>query len=111
MRIQLRRPGGPRSTKAGKPGGPRRPHIGRSTSVAQPRTVRPRGRPRSRDSGVWHVTRASFARWTPAHVTLRVEAGLYSLRGSKVYRAVHRALRGGNLREGFRLVVYSVQQN
>jgi hypothetical protein len=44
-------------------------------------------------------------------VTLRVEAGLWSLRGGKVYRAVHRALCGGNLREGFRLVQYSVQRN
>jgi REP element-mobilizing transposase RayT len=57
------------------------------------------------------VQRASFARWTPAHVILKVEAGLWSLRGSKVYRALHRSLCGGNLREGFRLVQYSVQQN
>ena len=121
MRLHPRRPGRPTSTKAGqsrRPRRPRRPHIGRSTNVDPARAVsrphaarRPRGRPRNRGSGVWHVARASFVRWTPAHVTLRVEAGLYSLRGSKVYRAVHRALCGGNLREGFRLVVYSVQQN
>jgi hypothetical protein len=42
---------------------------------------------------------------------LKVEAGLWSLRGSKVFRAVHRALCGGNLRDGFRLVQYSVQRN
>jgi hypothetical protein len=42
---------------------------------------------------------------------LKVEAGRWSLRGSKVFRAVHRALCGGNLREGFRLVQYSVQRN
>jgi putative transposase len=69
------------------------------------------GRPRRRGSGVWHVPRAAFTRWTPAHVILKVEPGLWSLRGSKVYRAVHGALCGGNLREGFRLVQYSVQQN
>jgi REP element-mobilizing transposase RayT len=40
-----------------------------------------------------------------------VEPGLWSLRGCKVYRAVHGALCGGNLRDGFRLVQYSVQQN
>jgi len=44
-------------------------------------------------------------------VILKVEQGLWSLRGCKVYRAVHGALCGGNLREGFRLVEYSVQQN
>jgi hypothetical protein len=44
-------------------------------------------------------------------VTLKVEAGLWSLRGSRVFRAVHSALCGGNLREGFRLVQYSVQRN
>src|SRR5512141_1353021 len=69
------------------------------------------GRPRSRASGVWHVSRASFGGWTPAHVILKVDVGLWSLRGSKVYRAVHRGLCGGNLREGFRLVEYSVQEN
>jgi hypothetical protein len=40
-----------------------------------------------------------------------VEPGLWSLRGFKVYRAIHGALCGGNLREEFRLVQYSVQQN
>ncbi len=44
-------------------------------------------------------------------MTLKVEVGLWSLRSAKVYRAVHGALCGGNLREGFRLVDYSVQQN
>jgi putative transposase len=37
--------------------------------------------------------------------------GLWSLRGSRVYRAVHRALSGGNLQDEFRLVQYSVQNN
>ncbi len=72
---------------------------------------RGRGRPRSRRSGVWHVPRAAFTRWTPAHVILKVETGLWSLRGCKVYRAIHGALCGGNLRDGFRLVDYSVQKN
>jgi putative transposase len=44
-------------------------------------------------------------------VILKLEPGLWSLRGFKVYRAIHRALCGGNLHEGFRLVQYSVQQN
>jgi REP element-mobilizing transposase RayT len=44
-------------------------------------------------------------------VTLKVEAGLWSLRGSKIFRAVHGALCGGNIRDGFRLIEYSVQQN
>ncbi len=78
-----------------------------ASGVARPR----RGRPRKRGSGAWHVARQSFRRWTPAHVTLRVEPGLWSLRGSRVFRAIHRALCGGNLRDGFRLVEYSVQRN
>ncbi len=44
-------------------------------------------------------------------MTLKVEDGLWSLRGCKVYRAIHGALCGGNVREGFRLVQYSVQNN
>jgi REP element-mobilizing transposase RayT len=44
-------------------------------------------------------------------VTLKVEVGLWNLRGSRVYRAIHHALCSGNLRAGFRLVEYSVQQN
>jgi putative transposase len=84
------------------------PRSGRAPRHPLPR---PRGRPRNRASGVWHVQRASFARWTPAHVTLKVDAGLWSLRGSRVFRALHRGLCGGNLREGFRLVEYSVQRN
>jgi hypothetical protein len=89
----------------------RRPQASKKNRVDQPRGRRPRGRPRKRGSGVWHVPRAAFSRWTPAHVVLRVESGRWSLRGAKVYRAVHRALCGGNLREGFRLVQYSVQRN
>ncbi len=85
----------------------------RPSKLASPRdrSRRRRGRPRSRGSGVWHVPRASFGRWTAVHVTLKVEDGLWSLRGSKMYRAIHSALCGGNLHEGFRLVEYSVQRN
>ncbi len=75
------------------------------------RVARRRGRPRSSASGVWHTRRASFGRWTPAHVVLKVQPGLWSLRGSRVFRAVHGALCGGNLKECFRLVEYSVQRN
>jgi hypothetical protein len=57
------------------------------------------------------VPRASFSRWTAAHVTLKLVPGLWSLRGSRVYRSIHGALCGGNLQEGFRLVQYSVQNN
>ncbi len=89
----------------------RRRHRTRSPNPEPASRRRRPGRPRSRGSGVWHVPRASFERWTPAHVTLKVEEGLWSLRGCKVYRAVHSALCGGNLREGFRLIQYSVQQN
>jgi putative transposase len=40
-----------------------------------------------------------------------VQADVCSLRGAKVYRALHRALCSGNLRDGFRLIEYAVQQN
>jgi putative transposase len=90
----------PADAHASRPG--RRPPL---------QTRRPRGRPRSRASGVCHVPRAAFSRWTPAHVTLKLVPRLWSLRGSRVYRAIHRALCGGNLQDEFRLVQYSVQNN
>ena len=108
MRARRHRPRGRRPDRANRRRAERRTR-GPKSEPTPPR--RGPGRPRTRGSGVWHVPRASFARWTPAHVILKVEAGLWSLRGCKVYRAVHRALCGGNLREEFRLVQYSVQQN
>ncbi len=102
---------GQRPAEQQRPGG--QAHGQRSNAGVSPtsRVQRRRGRPRKRNSGVWHIARASFSRWTPAHVILKVESGLWNLRGSKVFRAIHRGLCGGNLHEGFRLVEYSVQCN
>ncbi len=112
----MRRRCGPRAPKSRTGGRFRGQPALRSPNAEQGRGLHGRrrrgpGRPRCRDSGVWHVPRASFTRWTPAHVILKLEPGLWSLRSFKVYRAVHGALCGGNLHEGFRLVGYSVQQN
>jgi REP element-mobilizing transposase RayT len=70
---------------------------------------RPRGRPRKPGARAPHLARPSFERWAAVHVVLRVLPGLRSLRGCKTFRAIHRALSSGNLREDFRLVEYSVQ--
>jgi REP element-mobilizing transposase RayT len=45
------------------------------------------------------------------HVTLRLRAGLPSLRRKQSFRAIHRAFVGGCTQRGFRLVHYSVQTN
>lgn len=73
---------------------------------------RPRaGRPRSTDSGVSHQARPALAARHPVHVTMRVQAGLPSLRGKRAFRVVRAALAAGREREGFRLAHFSVQTN
>ncbi len=70
------------------------------------------GRPRkSGGSSVPHRRRARLSRHHPAHVTLRIQKGLPSLRRKAFFRAVHRAFCDGCGRFGFRLVHYSIQSN
>jgi REP element-mobilizing transposase RayT len=57
------------------------------------------------------VKRAALASRHPVHVTVRVVRGLPNLRALKLFRVVRRALGAGAVRDGFRLVHYSVQSN
>ena len=62
-------------------------------------------------AGVSHLRRPVLSRHHPVHVTLRVLAGVPSLRGGAVFGKVRGALAQGQARFGFRLVHFSVQSN
>jgi len=66
--------------------------------------------PKGEAAGVSHLRRPALCRRHPAHVTLRVVAGLPSLRGV-LFGKVRDALAEGQERFGFRLVHFSVQSN
>ena len=76
--------------------GGRRDHAGR----------KPGARPLVR-----HLSRASFRRPRPAHVTLRLLPNLISLREVRLVRELERTFSVGCERPGFRLVHYSLQGN
>jgi REP element-mobilizing transposase RayT len=57
-----------------------------------------------------HVQRAAF-RKLPAHVTLRVQADVPTLRKPQVVREIERTFAAGCDRDGFRLVHYSLLGN
>ncbi len=61
--------------------------------------------------GVAHRTRAPIAARFPVHVTLRIAAGLPSLRGNRTHRALLGALMAGADSSGFRITQYSAQTN
>ena len=69
------------------------------------------GRKRGPDSHVPHLTRESFSRRDPLHVTLRVRRGIPSLRKHRVLALLHRSFAHACERPEFRLVHYSVQSN
>jgi putative transposase len=58
-----------------------------------------------------HTARESFTWSRPVHVTVRVRAGLPSLRGAVLAPVVLEAFEAGNEREGFRLVHFSLQSS
>jgi REP element-mobilizing transposase RayT len=58
-----------------------------------------------------HVMRERFRRPLPTHVTLRVRAGVPSLRTVPIVREIERSFAVGCERPGFRLVHYSLQGN
>ncbi len=58
-----------------------------------------------------HRPRAEFRQRFPLHVTLRLRAGLPSLRRVAPYRVLCRSLGRGCEKVGFRVVEYSVQTN
>jgi REP element-mobilizing transposase RayT len=91
------------------------------TSVATqlPLPLRPRGRGGWRkgagrkaapDAAVRHLSRTRF-RNLPAHVTVRVQTDLPSLRTVALVHEIERRFAGGCDRPGFRLVHYSLQGN
>jgi REP element-mobilizing transposase RayT len=69
------------------------------------------GRKPTGTAGVAHRRRPRHSRHWPAHVTLRLRAGLPSLRRGKVYAAVRGALARGGPRADFRVCHFSVQTN
>ena len=69
------------------------------------------GRPRGLRPATPHVAREPFTRLLPAHVTLRLQAGLPSLRDTRVVRMVERTFADGCERRDFRVVQYSLQGN
>ncbi len=58
-----------------------------------------------------HRSRGDVRERHPLHVTMRVRAGLESLRASRSFAVVRGALRESARREGFRLNHFSVQSN
>ncbi len=58
-----------------------------------------------------HASRVRFAKTLPAHVTVRLQKDLPSLRDGRVVRALERTFAVGCERPGFRLVHYSLQGN
>ena len=69
------------------------------------------GRPVGTNPRVLHRSRKPFRATEPCHVTLRVRAGLPSLRDGSIVRAIEDAFRRGNERKEFRLVHYSIQDD
>ena len=68
------------------------------------------GRKPGAHPGLPHRSRLKFSS-LPAHVTLRIRAGVPSLRTLRLVREVERTLGRGCARPGFRLVHYSLQSN
>jgi len=67
--------------------------------------------PKGAVAGVSHLKRPSLSRLHALHVTLRIVAGLPSLRTSTLFARVRQALAHAQQRFGFRLVHFSVQTN
>ena len=70
------------------------------------------GRPsKAAAAGVSQLRRPALSRRHPVHVTLRIVAGVPSLRDGRIFTSVRAALAAGQERFGFRLVHFSVQSN
>lgn len=84
-----------------------------------PLAFRPRGGarrgagrpPKGNRAGVSHGRRPRIGRHHPVHVTMRVQAGVPSLRAPRLFVCVRGALAAGKVASGFRLVHFSVQSN
>jgi hypothetical protein len=69
------------------------------------------GRKPCRRSIVHHVRRTPFKRPTPALVTVRAREDLPSLRLPRVVAALRESFAAASVRDGFRLVHYSIQRD
>src|SRR5262245_42896628 len=69
------------------------------------------GRPPGERPAVRHLSRAHFRKPLPAHVTLRVQSGVPSLRTTRIVREIERTFALGCERPDFRLVHYALQGN
>ena len=58
-----------------------------------------------------HVARERFGRMLPAHVTVRLVAGVPSLRDVRIVRRIEKTFANGCERPDFRLTEYSLQGN
>ena len=67
--------------------------------------------PNGSKPGVSHLRRPALSRHHPVHVTMRVVAGVPSLRAAQHFAQLRAALARGQRRFGFRLVHFSVQSN
>jgi REP-associated tyrosine transposase len=68
-------------------------------------------KPKGERAGVSHKRRAKLSRHHPMLVTMRVRAGLPSLRCDAVHEIVRGAIAEASERPGFQVIVYSVQTN
>ena len=68
-------------------------------------------KPKGERAGVSHKKRAELSRHHPVLVTLRVKTGLPNLRRDAEHEVVRRAIAECSEREGYRVIVYSVQTN
>lgn len=69
------------------------------------------GRPKLPGSGVAHRSREKMASRHPAHVTLRVQKDVPSLRSARLVREIERSFRTACDQKRFRLIHYSIQSN
>jgi REP element-mobilizing transposase RayT len=66
---------------------------------------------RRRNKRVLHRERPRVSRRTPTHVTLKVRPELVSLRTKKRVQVIRRAAVAARVREGFRIIDWSIQTN
>jgi REP element-mobilizing transposase RayT len=64
-----------------------------------------------RTSHVSHLARPSLAWSHPLHVTIRVRAGAWNLRGGRVFKVVNHAFKAAREKFGMRLCQFSVMRN
>jgi REP element-mobilizing transposase RayT len=68
-------------------------------------------KPKGERAGVSHRQRAALASRFPVHVTMKLRAGLPTLRSRRAFAVLAAAFAATREREGVRLVHYSVQSN